>query len=310
MFIAMIPLSLSTLFLPIAVGGGIALVLGIVIVISSRVFAIPVDEKLNQIREALPGANCGACGYNGCDDYAAALNSDEPDIGKCPVGGQDTAQELAVILNVAPPSVIPQVAHIFCQGMDFNTQKRFAYSGTLGCAAAQGLFSGPNSCTYGCMGYGDCVAACPYDAIYLASGIAHIDSSRCKACGLCVKTCPKLLIEIIPKNLNAYTVSCKNKWPGAQTRKNCKVGCIGCKRCFNICPVGAITMDGPLARIDQEICIQCSKCIEVCPTSAIVFGLMLGVDEQGVLHRTTDLLVSAKAADRAARDEPRTAAQA
>ena len=289
-------LSLSPILLPIAVGGGIALILGIIIVISSHIFAIPVDEKLVKIREALPGANCGACGYSGCDDYAAALNDNERNIGKCPVGGQETAADLAAVLGVEPPSVVPQVAHIFCQGTEANTQKRYVYSGTIGCAAAQGLFSGPNSCTYGCMGYGDCVAACPYDAIYLANGIAHIDSSRCKACGLCVATCPKSLIEIIPKHLTAYTVSCLNKWPGALTRKNCKVGCIGCKRCFNICPVNAITMDGPLAKIDQEICNHCGKCIEVCPTHAIVFGLMLGQDEDGHLKRTTDTLLAARAA--------------
>ena len=293
-------LSFSTVFLPIALGGGIALILGIVIVISSHVFAIPVDEKLNRIREALPGANCGACGYNGCDDYAAALNEGEPNIGKCPVGGRETAQDLAIILEVPPPSFIPQVAHIFCQGTESNTQKRYIYLGTIGCAAAQGLFSGPNSCTYGCMGFGDCVDVCPYDAIYLANGIAHIDSSRCKACGLCVATCPKTLIKIIPKNFNAYTVSCKNKWPGALTRKNCKVGCIGCKRCFNICPYQAITMDGPLAMIDQELCTRCGKCIVVCPTNAIVLGLMLGQDEDGTLRRTTDDLPGAPSAVSAA----------
>ncbi|HBP38201.1 MAG TPA: hypothetical protein DD640_05575, partial [Clostridiales bacterium] len=175
----------------------------------------------------------------------------------------------------------PQVAHIFCQGTRQNTQKRYEYSGTIGCAAAHGLFSGPNSCTYGCIGFGDCVSACPYHAIYLADGIAHIDSSRCTACGICVKTCPKELIQIIPKHLNAYTVKCRNKWPGAMTRKNCKVGCIGCQRCFKVCEYGAITMDGPLAVIDQEKCTHCGKCLLVCPTSAIRQGLMLGLDSAG-----------------------------
>jgi ferredoxin len=140
------------------------------------------------------------------------------------------------------------------------------------------------------MGFGDCVAVCPYQAIYLSDGIAHIDSKRCKACGLCVTACPKNLIMIIPRHYNAYAVSCRNKWPGAQTRKNCKVGCIGCSRCYKVCPSGAITMDGPLAVIDQFLCTHCNKCLEVCPTHAITRGLLLaaGPDGKPVRSRTAD----------------------
>ena len=287
MIMVSILVSFSTILLPIAICGGIALILGVVIVITSQLFALPVDEKLDRIRSALPGANCGACGYSGCDAYAAALNEGETNTGKCPVGGKETALELSVLLDIDPPSFIPQVAHIFCQGTGKNTQKRYDYSGTISCAAAHGLFSGPNSCTYGCIGFGDCVSVCPYQAIYLADGIAHIDSSRCKACGLCVRTCPKELIEIIPKHYNAYTVSCRNRWPGAQTRKNCKIGCIGCRRCFQVCPSGAITMDGPLASINQTLCTHCDKCREVCPTHAIFQGLELELSEDGQIRRTT-----------------------
>lgn len=279
-------IDLSSVGLPILLGGGIALILGILIVIVARVFAIPVDNKLIEIRAALPGANCGACGYSGCDGYAEALREGEPNVTKCPVGGPDVALNLSHILGAETPSFIPTVAHVFCQGIEKNTQKRYLYSGTAGCAAAQGLFSGPNSCTYGCLGFGDCAAACPYDAIYLREGIAHIDSSKCRTCGLCVETCPKSLIRIIPKHNSAFTVSCRNKWPGAQTRKNCKVGCIGCQRCYRVCPVKAISMEGPLAVIDQATCIHCGKCAEVCPTGSITRGLMLNVDAQGQMLRT------------------------
>ncbi|MEA4887840.1 MAG: RnfABCDGE type electron transport complex subunit B [Clostridiaceae bacterium] len=282
-------ISWTSILLPIGLCGGIALILGVFIVVTSRIFALPVDEHYEKIRAALPGANCGACGYSGCDAYATALNEkEESNPGKCPVGGKDTALELSGMLGLTPPSFIPQVAHVFCQGNVDNTQKRYAYSGTISCDAAQGLFSGPNSCTYGCIGFGDCVAACPYHALYLAGGIAHVDSSRCKACGLCVKTCPKSLIAIIPKHYQAYTVSCRNKWPGAQTRKNCKTGCIGCGRCHQVCPAGAITLDGPLASIDQLLCTHCGKCLEVCPTHAICHGLLLGQDENGLIRRTSD----------------------
>lgn len=274
-------ISLPSVLIPIAIGGGIAFALGVVIMIVSKVFAIPVNEKLETIRGILPGANCGACGYSGCEGYAMALDEGDSNPARCPVGGAEVASELAELLGLAAPNFTPQVANVHCNGTTGNTKKRYEYAGTSSCAAADSLFSGPNSCTYGCMGYGDCVAVCQFDAIYLADGIAHVDSSRCTACGMCVEACPKELIKIIPKHLNAYSVKCINKWPGAETRKNCKVGCIGCQRCFKVCEYGAITMDGPLAIIDQNLCTHCGKCLPVCPTSAIVNGLELGLDEQG-----------------------------
>ncbi|NLO37491.1 MAG: RnfABCDGE type electron transport complex subunit B [Clostridiaceae bacterium] len=277
---------MQSILVPTAIGGGIALVLGLILVAAARIFALPVDEKLETIRAALPGVNCGACGYSGCDAYAMALRDGEPNAAKCPVGGKDTAIELAAILGMNPPSFIPKVAYVHCQGTTDHTKKRYDYQGIISCASAQGLFSGPNSCTFGCMGFGDCVAVCPYDAITVTDGIAHINSERCKACGLCVAACPKELIKIIPRHYNAYTVSCRNKWPGAQTRKNCKVGCIGCSRCYKACPSGAITMDGPLAVIDQNLCTHCNKCLEVCPTHAIQRGLFLGDGPDGKPERS------------------------
>jgi electron transport complex protein RnfB len=264
---------LTSVLIPTAIGGGVALLLGIVIMITAKVFAIPVDEKLESIKSILPGANCGACGYSGCEGYATALNEGETNAAKCPVGGAAAANELAALLGLASPNFIPQVAQVLCQGTTANTQKRFEYAGTPGCAAAHGLFSGPNSCSYGCLGYGDCMAVCQFNAIKLVDGIARIDNARCTACGMCVAACPKDLIRIQPRHLNAYTVRCRNKWPGAQTRKNCKVGCIGCLRCFRICPDGAISMDGPLAVIDPEKCTHCGKCLPVCPTHSIQNGL-------------------------------------
>jgi Na+-translocating ferredoxin:NAD+ oxidoreductase RNF subunit RnfB len=240
--IALVFLSvLSDIMIPIAIGGGIALILGVVIVITAKFFDVPVDEKLESIKALLPGANCGACGFSGCEAYADALAQGEPNAGRCPVGGPDMAEELAELLGLAKPDFIPETAQVFCQGTTENTNKRYEYAGTPTCIAAAGLFTGPNSCAY---------------------------------------ACPKELIRIIPKHLNAYTVRCRNKWPGIQTHKHCKVGCIGCQRCFKACEYGAITMDGPLAVIDPDQCTHCGECLSVCPTKAIRNGLTGNVPEQ------------------------------
>ncbi|MDD3930877.1 MAG: RnfABCDGE type electron transport complex subunit B [Clostridiaceae bacterium] len=287
MLFTVVLISLPAILIPVGIAAAIALILGIVLVIASKVFALPVDQTLEEVRSALPGVNCGACGYSGCDGYAQALrDGQDTDVSKCSPGGSDTAAELAAILGQAVPSFTPKVAYIHCQGTTDHTSKRFAYHGVETCAAAQNTFSGPNSCTYGCIGFGDCAAVCPYGAIYISKGIAHIDSHLCRACTLCVAACPKNLIEMMPKHYNAYTVTCKNKWPGGQTRKNCTVGCIGCRRCFKVCPSGAITMDGPLAVIDPNLCTHCNKCLEVCPTHAILRGLPLAEGTDGYPKRS------------------------
>lgn len=257
------------ILVPGLIVAAIGLFFAVLIVVVSRFFAVEENLRAVGIRELLPGANCGACGYSGCDGYAEALADGEPDITKCPVGGPSLVDDLSELLGITAVAATPTVAHVMCQGTTAHTQKRFAYSGTISCSAAHGLFSGPNSCTYGCIGFGDCVYHCPYGAIDLLDGVAVINENKCKACGLCVETCPKNLIFMIPKRPGATVVSCRNKWPGAQTRKNCSIGCIGCRRCHKVCEFGAITMDGPLAVIDQDKCTRCGKCVEVCPTHAI-----------------------------------------
>lgn len=265
--------SLSPVIIPVAIGGGAALVLGILIMITAKVFAVPVDKKLEDVKSLLPGANCGACGYSGCEGYATALCEGETNAGKCPVGGPDMAAELAELLGLGAPDFVPKVAQVMCQGTTVNTKKRYEYVGTETCAAASVLFSGPNSCSFGCLGYGDCVQVCQFDAIDIVDGIARINGEKCTACGMCVTACPKTLIYVVPKHRNAYAVRCRNKWPGIQTHKHCKVGCIGCQRCFKVCEFGAITMEGPLAVINPDKCTHCGKCLPVCPTKAIRNGL-------------------------------------
>jgi Na+-translocating ferredoxin:NAD+ oxidoreductase subunit B len=255
--------------LSVLVVGGIALILGVILGIVSKLFQTRKNKLLSDLTETLPGVNCGACGFSSCEGYAKWLAEGGRDTGKCPVGGNEVSDELAGILNIPARSVEALVAHVMCKGTTHNTSKRYEYRGSLGCTAAHSLFSGPNSCTYGCMGYGDCVEVCPYGAIDIVDGIAVINDFKCKACELCVAVCPKKLIFMVPKHNNNFKVECRNKWPGAQTRKHCSVGCIGCQRCVKVCPSNAITMDGPLAVIDPYLCISCGKCYEVCPTKSI-----------------------------------------
>ncbi|NLA71636.1 MAG: RnfABCDGE type electron transport complex subunit B [Clostridiaceae bacterium] len=265
----------NPIVLPAMIGAGIALLAGIVILLVFRFFSVEVEPLQKELEDVLPGANCGGCGYSGCAAYAAALASkSEIKTTLCTAGGQETATAVAVVLGVASGTVVPLVANVFCQGTVDNTHERYHYTGTFHCASASGLFSGPNSCTFGCLGFGDCVEACEFNALYLEDGIAKVNHNNCVACGKCVEACPKDLIRMIPKHELATNVTCSNHWPAKVVIKACKVGCIACGRCVRICPVNAIKIEDNLAVIDQEICIHCGQCVGVCPTKAIRQGLL------------------------------------
>ena len=271
-------LQTSNILLPALIGGGTALLLGIVIILVFRFFSVKEDPLVEELNEVLPGVNCGGCGYSGCLAYAVALASGEDgNTSKCTAGGVETAEAIAITMGTAPQAYIPQVAHVFCQGSGEYTTKRYEYTGTPNCASSTGLFGGPNSCTYGCLGFGDCYDVCEFDAIWIDDGLAHVNHENCTACGKCVIACPKDLISLIPKHELATVNSCLNHWPAAATRKNCKIGCISCRLCIKVCPVDAIHMDDNLAVIDQQICIHCGECVKVCPTNSISEGLLAGI---------------------------------
>lgn len=248
--------------------GSLGAALGIGLSYAAKVFYIKVDERVAQIREVLPGANCGACGQAGCDAFADAVVSGKSEVNGCPVGGDEVAVKIAAIMGVETAGVPPKAARILCNGRCNVSENKYYYQGMEDCVAAAQLFGGPKSCSYGCLGYGSCVKACPFNAIVITSGIARVIGDRCRACEKCLSACPKNLIEMIPKD-KKYAVICRSKDPGGVTKKNCQVGCIGCIRCVKACPQGAISMDGPLARIDPEKCDNCGECVIVCPTMAI-----------------------------------------
>lgn len=270
-------LEVNAILIPAVVGAGIALVCGIIIILVFRFFSVEVDPLAETLENIFPGANCGGCGYSGCAAYAAVLaDGTEKNTGLCTAGGQEVASAIAAELGVAAETVVPVVANVFCQGTCEKTHERYLYTGTPHCASATGLFSGPNSCTYGCLGFGDCVAACEFNALYIEDGIAKVNHNNCVACGKCVTACPKHLIRLIPKHELATNVTCSNHWPARVAMKACKSACIACRRCVKECPVGAITIENNLAVIDQMKCIHCGKCVGVCPTKAIHQGLLDG----------------------------------
>lgn len=248
----------------------IALVCAVILTLAASFFAVKENEKVVAVRDCLPGANCGACGFSGCDGYAAALSSGEAtDTTLCSPGGNDAAKAIAEVLGVSAGDVKPKVAVVLCQGNHANVNTKLDYNGVESCKMAAQLFGGPKDCIYGCLGYGDCVKACPYEAIFICDGVARINPDACKACKMCINTCPKNLIELLPLDTVQAGVFCKNRDKGAKTRKQCKVGCIGCMKCVKACEYGAVSVKDNVAHVDYEKCIGCGKCAEACPVKAI-----------------------------------------
>jgi Na+-translocating ferredoxin:NAD+ oxidoreductase RNF subunit RnfB len=249
--------------------GGMGLVFGAGLAYASKLFAVEEDELIAKVRSLLPAANCGSCGYAGCDGLAAAIVEGEAEVFACPVGGEAVATAIANALGRDVQVAERMVARVLCSGNCQVTRDKFLYDGLKDCFAASQIFGGYKLCHYGCLGYGNCQRACPFGAIELVRGVAIVNEDLCKACGLCVKACPKKLIEMTPVSTR-YLVFCSSREKGAATRKACDVGCIGCGRCLKACAYGAITMDGPLAKIDPCKCTNCGECAKVCPTRAIV----------------------------------------
>ena len=251
-----------------AVVSAVGLVAGVLLALISHFFGVEEDEKVKEIRACLPGVNCGACGYKGCDDYAAALAEGKAKPNLCIPGAESTAEKIGEILGIEVEAPKDVVAFVHCNGNCEATTKKATYDGISTCRAASMVFGGPDACRFGCLGLGDCAAACPADAICLKDGIAHVDTSRCLGCGLCATTCPKHVISMVPQE-TAVAVFCSNEEKGADARKACKNACIGCKKCEKACPEQAITVVNNLAKIDYDKCTGCGTCVEQCPTGCL-----------------------------------------
>ena len=246
----------------------IGLCVGAGLVFTGKKFAVEVDEKESAVREVLPGNNCGACGYAGCDAMAAAIAKGEAPVNGCPVGGAPVAQKIGAIMGTDAGDVERRVAFVRCKGSCAVTKNQGNYIGIPDCASAVRAGLALTDCDYGCLGLGTCVRVCPEQAITVRDGVAVVNRSRCVGCGLCAKACPKGLIELIPAS-KRVAVQCSNKDRGPQVKQVCSAGCIGCMLCTKQCETGAITVANNLAHIDYAACTQCGKCVEKCPAKVI-----------------------------------------
>ncbi len=265
---------LKTILLTVACLVVLGLLFAVVLHFVARKFAVKEDPRIDEVESIMPGANCGGCGFAGCRAFAENVVK-APDMKGffCPVGGEATMKKVAGALGREAEAVAPRVAVVRCNGGCDNRPRTSIYDGSSSCRVSAALYGGDTDCRYGCLGLGDCVSACKFDAIHIdpQRHIACVDEEKCTACGACAKACPKGVIELRDKgfrNRRVY-VSCVNRDKGALTRKACSVGCIGCGKCVRECKFEAITVTDNVAYIDFTKCKLCRKCFDACPTKAI-----------------------------------------
>lgn len=254
--------------IPILLFAGLGLAAGLLLTAFSARFAVKTDPRIQAITDALPGSNCGGCGFAGCADYAQAIAEGRAPANLCNSGGTQAAEKIGGILGTDVTPAEPMVMTVHCGGVCGATGKLFAYTGTPSCRAASLHFGGDGLCANGCLGFGDCAAVCPTDAICIRDGVALVRSDACIACGKCAKVCPKGILSLRPKGNPVYA-ACSSESNGKKTQENCKNGCIGCRLCEKNCPNGAVRVQNLHAVIDYTLCTGCGKCAAVCPAKVI-----------------------------------------
>lgn len=256
----------------------LGLVLGLILAYASKKFHVPTDPKLDLVIEALPGANCGACGFPGCAGCGTAIYEGKAPVNACPVGGAATALLVGNIMGLtSDSSSVKLVAKVKCNGTATTAKTIYEYSGANSCLLAKTSFSGMKACNYGCFGLGTCAAACPFDAIEMINDLPKVNPKKCTACGICVKACPQYLMELVPQIQRVF-VNCNNLEKGKAVIQGCSVACIKCKKCEKACNYDAIHVE-LVAAIDYAKCTNCGACEAVCPTHAITMNKRSNVVE-------------------------------
>jgi RnfABCDGE-type electron transport complex B subunit len=270
---------IAIILFTIGISAAIAFVIGIALAFFNKKFKVERDPKIDEVREALPGANCGGCGFPGCDGYAEAVATGRAAVNKCSAGGSATAAALARIMGIEATAE-DKVAVLLCQGAIDKTVSKGEYSGIQTCRAAKLSTGSIKTCSWSCQGFGDCVNVCKFDALAMGEdGLPHVNYDNCTGCGLCVEECPQKILTLVPRDRVGSIVLCSNRSTvKASVIKTCKVGCIKCELCVKSCPEGAITMVNGIPVTDYAKCTSCGICVEKCPTKCYK---MLEVDVFG-----------------------------
>ncbi|MBQ3554571.1 MAG: RnfABCDGE type electron transport complex subunit B [Clostridia bacterium] len=253
---------------PILVLGSLGVVFGALLGVAAKALRVDKDERISQVQELLSGANCGGCGYAGCAAFAEAVVNGEADPSLCSGTSEENIRKIAEILGVEVKSGPRMIARVLCSGTCQKAVNNARYEGIYDCIAAARFGGGEKACSYGCMGYGSCAGACPFGAISVNDGVARVDETICTGCGVCVATCPRKVIELVPAAQNTF-VLCSSKEKGAAMKNICSAGCIGCKICEKNCPEDAIHVTDNVAHIDYDKCTGCGICAEKCPKKII-----------------------------------------
>ncbi len=259
---------LQAMLWPAALLGALGLIFGAVLAVANRFFGVEVDGRIIRVRESLPGANCGGCGYPGCDACAAAIVEGKAPVNVCPVNSAEGAAQVAKILGVDVADVKPLTTFVTCRGSLSRTHIKYAYEGIQDCAAAMQLTEGYKACRYACLGLGNCARVCPTGAMSIVDGLAVIDQDKCITCGKCVSACPRGIITMLPAD-SQVRLQCHAMARGKEVRDACQMGCIGCGLCVKSCKFGAITLVNDLPVIDYDKCTGCGECARHCPRGCL-----------------------------------------
>lgn len=261
-------MDINSILMPVLSIGGMGVLFGLGLGFAAIKFKVEQDPKVPMVRDALPGANCGGCGFAGCDALAEAIVKGEAKVSACPVGGSAVAEKIAEIMGVEADNSERMTAFVKCGGDCEKAVTKFDYYGVADCSIESTLAGGRKSCSYGCLGDGNCVKVCAFGALSIVNGVAVVDKEKCTSCGQCIAACPKNLIELVPYK-NTIKVACNSKDMPKAVKTNCSVGCMGCKICERNCEHDAVHITDFLAKIDYDKCTECGVCIEKCPTGAI-----------------------------------------